>query len=170
MIPATPERSGGCWGLMPNSALREPFGDPRAARGPAELLQRLLRAGLSRYEPDPLQAIAESSDGENDTKPSDAKRISRPTLTGLYRFQFFSRADQQLLALPIPNNHVLGRKCDYLPFLFVVPHISFSSYRISSNCNTLLGEPTRGLLSRSISPNAPVLRDEAELHVASFAK
>jgi len=95
----------------------------RAARGPAELLQRLLRAGLSRYEPDPLQAIAESSDGENDTKPSDAKRISRPTLTGLYRFQFFSRADQQLLALPIPNNHVLGRKCDYLPFLFVVPHI-----------------------------------------------
>jgi hypothetical protein len=44
-------------------------------------------------------------------------------LTGLYRFQFFSRADEQLLALPISDNHVLGRKCDYLPFLFVVPHI-----------------------------------------------
>jgi len=41
-------------------ALREPFGDPRAARESAELLQRLLRLGLSRFEPDPLAAIAEA--------------------------------------------------------------------------------------------------------------
>jgi len=60
MIPATPERSGGCWGLIPNSASREPFGDPRAARESAELLQKMLALGLSRFEPDPLQAIAEA--------------------------------------------------------------------------------------------------------------
>jgi hypothetical protein len=41
-------------------ALSEPFGDPRGARESAELLQRLLDAGLSKYEPDPLQALAEA--------------------------------------------------------------------------------------------------------------
>jgi hypothetical protein len=47
-------------GLMLNSALREPFGDPRAARESAELLKRLSDTGLSRFEPDPLAAIAEA--------------------------------------------------------------------------------------------------------------
>ena len=41
-------------------ALSEPFGDPRAARESAELLRRLLDAGLSRFEPDPLGAIEEA--------------------------------------------------------------------------------------------------------------
>jgi hypothetical protein len=45
---------------MLNSALREPFGDPRAARESAELLKRLSDTGLSRFEPDPLAAIAEA--------------------------------------------------------------------------------------------------------------
>jgi len=39
------------------SALREPFNDLRGAREAAELLQRLLRAGLSKYEPDPVAAL-----------------------------------------------------------------------------------------------------------------
>src|SRR5262245_34660103 len=37
--------------------LNKPVGDPRAARESAELLRRLLHVGLSRYEPDPMQAI-----------------------------------------------------------------------------------------------------------------
>ena len=41
-------------------ALSEPFGDPRAAPESAELLRRLLDAGLSRFEPDPLGAIEEA--------------------------------------------------------------------------------------------------------------
>jgi hypothetical protein len=40
------------------ASLRQPYGDPRAARESAELLWRLLDAGLSRYEPDPLQTLA----------------------------------------------------------------------------------------------------------------
>jgi hypothetical protein len=40
------------------AALSEPFGDPRAARESAELLKKMLALGLSRFEPDPLQAIA----------------------------------------------------------------------------------------------------------------
>jgi hypothetical protein len=39
------------------SALREPFGDQRAEREAAELLKKILAAGLSRYEGDPLQAL-----------------------------------------------------------------------------------------------------------------
>ena len=39
------------------SDLDKPFGDQSAARESAELLQRLLRAGRSRYEPDPLRAL-----------------------------------------------------------------------------------------------------------------
>jgi hypothetical protein len=39
-------------------ALSEPFGDPRAARESAELLKKMQALGLSRFEPDPLAAIA----------------------------------------------------------------------------------------------------------------
>jgi hypothetical protein len=47
-------------GLQPwqNPDLDRPYGDPRAARESAELLKRLLDAGLSRFEPTPLQALA----------------------------------------------------------------------------------------------------------------
>jgi hypothetical protein len=41
-------------------ALSEPFGDPRAARESAELLKKMQALGLSRFEPDPLAAIAEA--------------------------------------------------------------------------------------------------------------
>jgi hypothetical protein len=41
-------------------ALSEPFGDPRAARESAELLKKMRALGLSRFEPDPLAAIAEA--------------------------------------------------------------------------------------------------------------
>ena len=47
-------------GARISAALSEPFGDPRAARESAELLRRLLDAGLSRFEPDPLGAIEEA--------------------------------------------------------------------------------------------------------------
>ena len=40
--------------------LYKPIGDPRGERESAELLRRLLDIGLSRYEPDPLQAIAQA--------------------------------------------------------------------------------------------------------------
>ena len=40
--------------LRRSRRLGEPFGDPRAARESAELLQRLLASGLSRFDPDPL--------------------------------------------------------------------------------------------------------------------
>jgi hypothetical protein len=37
--------------------LDKPFGDTRGARESAELLKKLLALGLSKYEPNPLQAI-----------------------------------------------------------------------------------------------------------------
>jgi hypothetical protein len=40
--------------------LAKPFDDPRGERESADVLKRLLDAGLSRYEPDPLAAIAEA--------------------------------------------------------------------------------------------------------------
>ena len=40
--------------------LDRPFDDPRGERQAAELLQRLLKLGLSRFEPDPIGAIAEA--------------------------------------------------------------------------------------------------------------
>jgi hypothetical protein len=49
------------WQSPPCHASRrsgQPFGDPRAARESAELLKRLLDAGLSHYEPDPIAALA----------------------------------------------------------------------------------------------------------------
>ena len=49
-------------------ALSEPLGDPRAARESAELLRRLLDAGLSRYEPDPIAAIAEADQRQQSAK------------------------------------------------------------------------------------------------------
>jgi hypothetical protein len=41
-------------------SLREPYGDPRAARESAELLSKMLALGLSRYEPNPLAAIEQA--------------------------------------------------------------------------------------------------------------
>jgi hypothetical protein len=46
---------------------RLPYDDPRAAREAAELLQRLLRAGLSRYEPDPLRTLEQAKKGRTAT-------------------------------------------------------------------------------------------------------
>jgi hypothetical protein len=43
-----------------DAALREPYGDARGTREAGEILRRLLDAGLSKYEPDPLRAIAEA--------------------------------------------------------------------------------------------------------------
>jgi hypothetical protein len=37
--------------------LDKPFGDTRGSRESAELLKRLLDAGLSKFEPDPLRAL-----------------------------------------------------------------------------------------------------------------
>ena len=42
------------------AALSEPYGDPSGRRESAELLKRLLDAGLSRFEPDPVGALAEA--------------------------------------------------------------------------------------------------------------
>jgi hypothetical protein len=47
-----------CYANHLDSALREPFGDPRGAREAGEVLKKMLALGLSRFEPDPLQAIA----------------------------------------------------------------------------------------------------------------
>lgn len=54
-------------GLMPwqkppcktnlDSALREPFGEAHGRREAGEMLQRLLNAGLSRFEPNPIAAL-----------------------------------------------------------------------------------------------------------------
>jgi hypothetical protein len=43
-----------------DTVLREPFGDPSGRREAGEVLQRLLRNGLSKFEPDPIGAIAEA--------------------------------------------------------------------------------------------------------------
>ena len=40
--------------------LDKPFDDPRGERESAELLQRLLDMKLSKYEPDPIAALAEA--------------------------------------------------------------------------------------------------------------
>jgi hypothetical protein len=42
------------------AALRLPFGDQRGTREAAELLQKMLKLGLSRYEPSAVDAIAEA--------------------------------------------------------------------------------------------------------------
>jgi hypothetical protein len=42
------------------SALRQPFGSTRGAREAGEILKKLMELGLSRYEPSPLEAIAEA--------------------------------------------------------------------------------------------------------------
>jgi hypothetical protein len=57
-------------GLMPcqkppcqtrlETALLEPFGDQRGSREAAEILRKLLVLGLSRFEPDPIGAIADA--------------------------------------------------------------------------------------------------------------
>lgn len=40
-----------------DAALRLPFGDPRGRREAAEILKKLLANNLSRYEPDPRNAL-----------------------------------------------------------------------------------------------------------------
>ena len=53
------------WQLTPiyyanhlDAVLREPFGDPSGRREAGEVLQRLLRLGLSKFEPDPAAIAA----------------------------------------------------------------------------------------------------------------
>jgi hypothetical protein len=46
------------------TALREPFNAPHGRREGAELLKKLLALGLSRYEPDPMAAIARVEAGQ----------------------------------------------------------------------------------------------------------
>ena len=43
------------------SYLEEPFGDVFGCREAAELLQRMLALGISRYHPDPLKAIEDAT-------------------------------------------------------------------------------------------------------------
>ena len=43
-----------------DSALRQPFGDPRGAREAAEILKKMPVLGLPQFEPNPLQAIEEA--------------------------------------------------------------------------------------------------------------
>ena len=45
------------------AALAEPYGDQRGDREAAEILQKLLSLGLSRFEPSPLDAIAAAERG-----------------------------------------------------------------------------------------------------------
>jgi hypothetical protein len=42
------------------SALREPFDDTRGLREGGEILKKMLALNISRFEPDPLKAIAEA--------------------------------------------------------------------------------------------------------------
>jgi hypothetical protein len=45
------------------TALLEPFGDQRGTREAGEILKKLLALGLSKYEPDPIGAIADAEQG-----------------------------------------------------------------------------------------------------------
>jgi hypothetical protein len=47
-----------CYARLCN--LAKPFGDPRGERESAEILRRMISNNLSRFEPDPLRAIAEA--------------------------------------------------------------------------------------------------------------
>jgi hypothetical protein len=63
------------WQLPPcdtnlDSALREPFGDASGRREAGEVLKRLLALGLSRYEPDPMRAIAQAEQPEHLNAPN----------------------------------------------------------------------------------------------------
>ena len=42
------------------SALAQPYGDQRGEREAAELLQRMQRLGISKFDPDPVGAIIEA--------------------------------------------------------------------------------------------------------------
>ena len=59
-----------CYANRLDSALREPFGDPRGAREAGELLRRLLDAGLSKYEPDPLGGLERAEAERAKNKPA----------------------------------------------------------------------------------------------------
>jgi hypothetical protein len=58
------------WHTLPMRAsladLDKPADDPRGERRAAELLRRLLDAGLSPFEPNPLQAIAAAEQRQSD--------------------------------------------------------------------------------------------------------
>jgi hypothetical protein len=43
--------------FVSDRSLREPFTDARGSREAGEVLQRLLKLGLSKFEPDPMAAI-----------------------------------------------------------------------------------------------------------------
>ena len=45
--------------------LNQPYDDPRGARESAELLKKMLALGLSKFEPDPLAAIAGAEQRQN---------------------------------------------------------------------------------------------------------
>jgi hypothetical protein len=47
-----------CWIRDPGGSLAQPHDDHRGERRAAELLKKLLAGGLSRYEPDPIVALA----------------------------------------------------------------------------------------------------------------
>jgi hypothetical protein len=66
-------------GLMPwqsppcRASLRDldqPYGDPSGKRESAELLKRLIDAGLSIFEPSPLAALAAVADAEQRQQPA----------------------------------------------------------------------------------------------------
>jgi hypothetical protein len=64
--------------LKPNGTFRRgTLRRSRAAREVAELLQRLIRAGVSRYEPDPLGALEQA---EKRQTPASRSRNLRLTL------------------------------------------------------------------------------------------
>ena len=59
------------WANVPMYArfpdLKKPFGDPRGEREAAEILKQLVEHNLSRFEPDPLAAIA-AAEAKRDAK------------------------------------------------------------------------------------------------------
>ena len=71
-----------------DAALREPFGDPRGEREAAELLQRMLAVGLSKFEPDPLHTL-------DRTSPSVPLRERTPAQRGDIRGSRTARARER---------------------------------------------------------------------------
>ena len=57
-------------------ALREPFGDPRAAREGAELRQRMERCGVSKWHPDPVAACKAAESAKD--QPAKVMRSHQP--------------------------------------------------------------------------------------------
>jgi hypothetical protein len=57
-----------CYFSHLESALREPYGDVAGAREAAEVLKKMLALGLSRFEPNPLQAIQQAEANRQTSK------------------------------------------------------------------------------------------------------